>query len=236
MIIRVGLENETEGRSLAWALDFPGSFAYGPDESTALLGIPQAMLRYESWVAAHTADSWIQLGDFDIRLVDTWQVYNIDANYREIADGYEVNAWFKDDWRPLSDEEISRGLKILSWCRMDLLAVVHNLSNQDLDAEYPHERWSIRGILNHVANAEWWYLDRLELTHESRQNLPDDVFTRLEFVRKETNQVLPGLVGSDQVIGKQGEFWSPRKLIRRVIWHELDHVDHIGKLTGLKGL
>ena len=140
MIIRVGLENETEGRSLAWALDFPGSFAYGPDESTALLGIPQAMLRYESWVAAHTADSWIQLGDFDIRLVDTWQVYNIDANYREIADGYEVNAWFKDDWRPLSDEEISRGLKILSWCRMDLLAVVHNLSNQDLDAEYPHER------------------------------------------------------------------------------------------------
>ena len=31
MQIRVGLENNIEGRSLAWVLDHPGCFAYGKD-------------------------------------------------------------------------------------------------------------------------------------------------------------------------------------------------------------
>ena len=44
-------------------------------------------------------------------------------------------------------------------------------------------------------------------------------------------EVLPTLVGSRQVIGVEGEFWSPRKLLRRAVWHELDHVEHISKLV-----
>ena len=27
-----------------------------------------------------------------------------------------------------------------------------------------------------------------------------------------------------------GEIWSPRKLLRRALWHELDHIGHIYKL------
>ena len=168
MIIRVGLENGIEGRSLAWALDFPGSFAYGLDASTALLMFPQAMLSYKSWISRHTSSPWFRLGDFDVRLVDTWQVYYIDEKTYELVDesrdSYEVNAWFRDDWRPLNAEEIEHGLAILSWSRADLLTTVNGLSLQDLDATFPNERWSVRGILGHVAHAEWWYLERLGLT------------------------------------------------------------------------
>ncbi len=39
-----------------------------------------------------------------------------------------------------------------------------------------------------------------------------------------------------RVVEKQGEFWSPRKLLRRAIWHELDHVGHIANLTVLQRL
>ncbi len=236
MIIRVGLENGIEGRSLAWALDFPGSFAYGEDSSFALLKLPQALLRYETWMGRHTPNPWVRLGDFDIRLSETWKVYYLDETYQDASGGYEVNAWFHDDWRPLSKEEIDHGLAILSWSRADLLASVHRLSQQELDAHYPDQRWSIRGILKHIASAEWWYLNRLDLTAKPRQDLPEDVFTRLDLVRDETNKILPGLARIERVRGKQGEFWSPRKLLRRAIWHELDHIDHIGKLTGLKGL
>ena len=28
----------------------------------------------------------------------------------------------------------------------------------------------------------------------------------------------------------EGEFWSPRKLLRRAVWHERDHTVHIRKL------
>ena len=41
---------------------------------------------------------------------------------------------------------------------------------------------------------------------------------------------LPKLTGVAQVLGSEGEFWSPRKVLRRALWHELDHLDHIKKL------
>ena len=162
MIIRVGLENGIEGRSLAWALDYPGCFAYGDDGSAALLKIPQALLWHADWMQQHTPTPWASFGDFDIRMVETWQVYAINDGYEVAQEGYEVNAWFRDDWRPLNPIEIDHGRQLLAWSRADLLASVSSLSSETLDARYPEERWSLRGILGHVANAEWWYLDRLE--------------------------------------------------------------------------
>jgi hypothetical protein len=229
MIIRIGLENGTEGRSQAWALDFPGCFAYGEDGPTALLQVPEALLKHEAWIAGHTQQPWVTLGDFDIRLVETWQVYYINKAYEEAADGYEVNAWFRDDWRPLTGLEIQRGLEMLSWSRADLLQCVAGLDAETLDRRYPGERWSIRGILRHVGGAEWWYLHRLGLT-AGQADLPEEAFARLDVARKRLVEVLPGLAGAVQVLGIDGEIWSPRKLLRRALWHELDHIGHIYKL------
>ena len=38
----MGVENNIEGRSLAWALEHPGCFAYGPDGEAALEALPAA--------------------------------------------------------------------------------------------------------------------------------------------------------------------------------------------------
>jgi hypothetical protein len=50
MLIRIGIENNIEGRTLAWALDYPGCFAYGMDEAEALINLPKALLDYEHWI------------------------------------------------------------------------------------------------------------------------------------------------------------------------------------------
>ena len=65
-----------------------------------------------------------------------------------------------------------------------------------------------------------------------RAALPEDVLERLAAVRARLLHVLPDLEGLDLVVGRNGEFWSPRKLIRRALWHERDHTDHILKLRG----
>ncbi len=36
--------------------------------------------------------------------------------------------------------------------------------------------------------------------------------------------------GVNQVAGLDGELWSPRKVLRRTLWHERDHTGHIRKL------
>ncbi|MGB9800384.1 MAG: DinB family protein [Thermanaerothrix sp.] len=235
MILYVGVENGMERRSLAWALEHPGCFAYGHDATEALIAIVPAYVAYAAWVNRHAQPSWLpEGGDVDVRLVEVWEVYHLNDRYeRTTSDGYEVNAWFQRDWKPLTRLEVRRGMQMLAWNRADLLALVQGLDATTLDHTYPGERWSIRGILEHVAGAEWWYLDRLGLAGIPRAALPANVFERLTIVRQRLEAVLPQLEGEERVIGRQGELWSPRKLLRRALWHERDHYDHIRRLLGL---
>jgi len=231
----IGLENGTEGRSQAWVLGHPGCYAYGADGSEALAAVPRAIQDYREWIAAHSSESWLpgtnseRSEQSEYRLEETWECYSINSDYELVQDGYEVNAWFRHDWIPLSAEDIQRGLLLLRWGREDLLKMVSNLPMDILERAYPKERWSISGILKHVGGAEWWYLDRLGLSF-ARENVPEDHFDRLKKVRERLVEILPGLAGSKQVIGVSGEFWSPRKLLRRAVWHEYDHIAHIRKL------
>ena len=217
---------------MAWMLDFPGCFAYGKDGPEAILNVPRAVLAYQEWMACHTDQSWLaDLGDFDVRLVETFDCYDINDAFERVPSGtgYEVNAFFLDDWKPLSEEDVRRGLLLLEWGRGDLLAAFAGLTSEQLNQERPGERWPINGILNHVGGAEWWYMDNLGLAGMERAQLSKVPTERLSSVRARLRQVLPGLVRSNLVLGKEGEIWSPRKLLRRAIWHERVHTLQIAR-------
>lgn len=235
MRIRIGVESNFDGHSIAWALDFPGCAAHGADDSEAILRLPQRLVFYSNRIAARVEDPWWQVGDFDLRVVETFEGYNINQDYETVAAGapesYEVNAFFRDDWRPLQAEEVHHGLAMLRWNREDLLRLVSGLDDAAPDRPVAGERWSVRGILRHIGGAEWWYLDRLGLGMLRREELPGDAMERLAFSRERLERVLPELVGrADLVRGREGEIWSPRKLLRRAIWHEMDHIEHIIRL------
>jgi len=232
MIFQIGLENGDEGRSQAWVLGYPGCFAYGADGNLAIAAAPQAIREYAAWIVAHCGEEWLVLDDLAVRLDETYQVFNIDPNYDLVEQGYTVNAFFRHDWKPLQPFEIDGGLKVLSWSRSDLIETVSSLSSETMLRLHPGERWNILGVVRHVAGAEWWYLDRLGLAFP-REHLREDPFERLGQVRERLAEVLPALSGSKQVIGVDGELWSPRKLLRRAAWHERDHVQHIRKLIEL---
>jgi hypothetical protein len=231
MRIHIGVEQYPGGRSIAWVYDYPGCFAAGADSAEAILRSPQALLKYKEWIDSHIADSWMKdLGDFDIHLEEAFEVYFIDDHYNLASEGTEINAWFRHDWQFLTDEDIRRGQLVLQWSRADLLELVAHLTPAQLDQRFEGERWSILGVLKHVANAEHWYLDRLSLTQTEKTILPADAFERMLVVRGQMNRVLPALVNVNTVRGVEGEIWSPRKLLRRAAWHEIDHIDHIFKL------
>jgi hypothetical protein len=141
---------------------------------------------------------------------------------------YVVNAFFATDATALGRADVTLALRLLAWQRTDLLAATDGLTPQDLRRTAPNE-WSIERVLTHVANAEWWYLDRLDLACP-RDQLPDDVWARLIMVRNRLRGVLPQLAGVEQIVSRSGELWSPRKLVRRALWHERDHTGHLLRL------
>ncbi len=230
MDIRVGLENNFEGRSLAWVLGHPGCFAYGQAPDAALAAVPDAVHEYAGWIKAHGGD-WLRPESVELTVEEIWEVYSIDKGYELSETGYEVNAWFRYDWVPLGERDIEHGLHLLAWSREDLLAAVSGLVDEQMHARLPGERWDIAGILRHVGGAEWWYLDRLGLSMP-RRDLPEAPFERLAGVRARLLGLLPTLAGLPRVVGIDGELWSPRKLLRRAVWHERDHTSHILKLRG----
>jgi hypothetical protein len=230
MQVRIGLENQIEGRSLAWVLDFPGCFAYGKDGTEAILRTPQALLTFREWVGEKTVNSWLEdLEDFDIALTEIFECYTI----KNEKDDYEVNAWFNDDVRALSSVEVERGLAMLDWSRADLESLLATLSRDQLDQKFTDERWSIEGVVRHVANANWWYLDRLGLAGIDLSKASSNSVERMSQVQDELQRVLPTLVNTSLMKIVGGETWSPRKVLRRAIWHMRDHYFHIERLLTL---
>lgn len=234
MIFQVGIENGNEGRSIAWALEHPGCFAYGLNGSAATLNLESALLKYSTWIMHHELKPWLNVAEneMDFAINGTWEVYYIDDNddkVSEIDNGYAIDSFFPYDWKSLTSDEISHGLEMLQWSRDDLLNAVQGLSQEKLNATHQGERWNINGILGHVGGAEWWYLSRLGLAFP-REQVPEEPLPRLNLVRQHFRSALRKLEGVKQVIGVDGEFWSPRKLLRRALWHERDHTEHIAKL------
>ena len=231
-LIKVGVENHYENRSLAWVLDYPGCFAYGSNETEALVRVPQALIAYKSWLEGYTEDSWLQdLADFDIRLVEVFECHILNEQYEPAKEGMEVNSWFHHDWLPLNQDEINKGLSVLAWAHQDLYELTAGLTAEQLDRTYEGERWPIRGILLHVADAELYYLDRLSLTPYGHNDLVTmNIWDSLQFTLKQNRDLLMNMAGVNDVRGREGEFWSPRKIIRRACWHALDHCQHIHRL------
>lgn len=233
MLIRIGIDNNIEGRTLAWALDYPGCFAYGADEAEALIRLLQALIGYEIWVKDHTPNPWLDFSNLDLRVVETFNTFNLNDDYQLVPDGegYEINAWFIDDWRPLSAQEIETALTIFHWQREELLAGLSTLDPQILEKDRPGQRWNIWGIVKHIANAELWYLLRLDLTRLDRQDLSADPIERLSQTGDLIDAIFPTLVGKVKVAGIDGEIWSYRKIVRRTLWHQRDHIEHIKALA-----
>jgi len=233
MQIRIGLENNVEGRSLAWVLDYPGCFEYGADEAEALIRLPRAMIEYEKWIKDHTSEPWVDFTNMDMRVVERFETFRMGEDYQPApaGEGYEINAWFLDDWHPLTDEEIDHALDIFKWQREELLAGLTTLDPEILEKEYPGQRWSILGIAKHIANAELWYLSRLDLTSLAYKDLKPEPKARLKQTSEQIMQIFPKFTGEVRVEGIEGEFWSFRKIVRRTLWHQRDHIEHIKELA-----
>jgi hypothetical protein len=233
MVFRVGIENNNEGvRSIAWVLEHPGCFVYGTDQAEAMENLPSAIRAYADWIASH-GTSWLETAQIETSIEGVWTAYCIDKSFERLP-GYrfednEINAWFQHDWKPLTAADIQRGQTLLSWTRQDLQHVLHPLTETQWAHKAEGERRDVAGIVKHIADAEWWYVDRLGLAFP-RKELPAEPLERLERSRAQFNQVLATLDNVDKVVGKDGEIWSPRKMLRRAVWHERDHTEHIRKL------
>jgi hypothetical protein len=145
---------------------------------------------------------------------------------------YEVNAFFKDDQRPLSEAEVSQALQVIGWQQDELLAGIEFVGEEQLNRVETGQRWSIMGILRQLANAEVRYLQNFGV--ETSQIPRDtDPISAINQSFEAVIEALSDLAGDSRVVDFAQESWSARKLVRRLLWLRRDHIDQVRQLFGI---
>lgn len=203
--IGVGIEDIEPDHWVAWVFGVPGCFSAARREPDALAEV----------VGAYTGDT----GDrrqVIVEVRERWRVSPADDD-----PDFLVNACFDDDRRPLSSEDVRDGVARLEANRRRLTAILGGSVPDDAD---------IMSIISHMATAERWYLAQFGLALAWPPAVVDPL-ERLRWVRGLLLAALPTLVSCEDVVGHP-EAWTPRKLLRRSIWHERDHTAQIERLLG----
>ena len=207
--ISVGLEEGRDGAVLVHALAPAGCVAGGASRDEALAAFEVELME---WL-----DEMVGLGrlrpepDAELEIaVDEW--IRTDT---EVAGGESV-VCFDADLRPLGSAEIEEELHRLGDLRSLLLDRVRRLREPDLDRE-TGGGWTLRQALDELARAQWWTLSRLGSSPLA--DVPGRTLARLDtamaLVVQQFTRDVPQ--DPDRRVELDGEEWTPRKVLRRLL-------------------
>jgi predicted RNase H-like HicB family nuclease len=226
MHYRVAVEDMEPDHWIAWVVDLLGCYSSAKTSAEAIAQAPASISRYFSWISEYDHTLTVPQEPIDIQIAETFLSF---PSKRDPE--YIVNAFFEDDRRPLSYWDVVIAQDLLGWSREALLRLVQAMDEQRLYQPIPGEiRGSIAGILEHIAGAENWYFEKLDLALD-RPRLSSSLLEKLAQVRRNAKEQLWKLIGETRIAENYDEMWSARKVLRRTLWHERDHTQQIEHLS-----
>jgi predicted RNase H-like HicB family nuclease/uncharacterized damage-inducible protein DinB len=194
-----------EGGPLAHVPELPGCAARAKTVDAVKDAIRQAARAYLAFLHAQ--------GERD--LPD-----DFDLEFEEVKD-YTL----PPDYVPPTPEELARARRWLEASRQAVLAELANLPAEAWDWKPTDNDWPLRAITSHMGTADLWYTDRLM----EPERAPLD---RLQVTRRAALDRLDALQSEHlgRVTTFDGEDWTPRKVVRRMLEHEQEHLAQIRDL------
>ncbi len=231
--LRVWLERDYDGGQWgAWLLDLPGAFSWAPSRALALSQSPSTLGWFRDWLARHGEQS-------DLPAVGS--VEEVEAAAATVVDGYERNATFAMDRRPVTADELEAAIRRLDHARHDLAGVATAVRAREA-ASGALETASDAGertpdeVLRHLAGAEVWLGSRLDpaarFDGPPRDGEPD---AYLEATRAWAIANLRRLHAADPGASRtdgKGESWTLAKVVRRYVYHSIDHLRELDRRLG----
>ncbi|MBN1955872.1 MAG: DinB family protein [Anaerolineae bacterium] len=234
----VYLESDPAGTTMAHVLDLPGCTVRANSRAAALEQVPAAIRAYHAWLGRHgetvPEDEAIELA-----------IAGEHTAYGPFTPG-DAAALFPPDEAPLTDADLERYARLLTYSRADLLALAGAFPDDLLDWQPAPDAWCLRRILRHIGNAEEWYVSRLV----PPETLPpewehDEELPLYEFLEMERRTALARLA---QLTAEErravvypthwtthpDEAWTARKALRRFLEHALEHTGQVRQVLAAR--
>jgi predicted RNase H-like HicB family nuclease len=202
------------GSYLASVGEVPGCVARGSTKEEAAANARRAFSEYVALLEKYgvSAEHWKGLDPASFAVRD-----------------FTAEEWLDDDFRPLEEHELRDFLHHMEGSRAALLALVRELSPDDMERRPAKDVWSVREALEHIMTAETTFLARLEKWPESLgalQAVHRMAFQRFSILEPEDTNV------DHRIFGQR---WSTRRVMRRILEHEYEHLEHIKEILAALG-
>lgn len=209
----------------AHVAELPGCHLHAINESDALARLPETIDRHRAWRERHSLP---RIGDEGAPLIIRQSVHG-PRPWRITG----ASALFAIDRRLLTDHEFDAHLRLLACARSDLLRAAHAIPRGAFDDLIPGEDRTVREILVHVADTEEWLISRLgrriRVTEADPLRRAVDVRARalehlMRYDREDRDLIF---IPTERTSEDPEEMWTLRKSLRKLIEHELDHLEDL---------
>jgi predicted RNase H-like HicB family nuclease/uncharacterized damage-inducible protein DinB len=138
-------------------------------------------------------------------------------------------ATFLTDYDTLRPNEMETLFRWLAISRQELMGLVKDLPEDVWDWKLDDGTPSVREILCHMAETDLWYTDRLK-------KWPEAPLFRLAAARGVALERLRALTEAERagITTYDGQEWTPRKIMRRMLEHERECIDQIRELLAAR--
>ncbi|MCX6648265.1 MAG: DinB family protein [Candidatus Bathyarchaeota archaeon] len=227
----------------AHLVGLPGCFTRGASRGEALAALPGAVGARLAWLGARGIGCTERSG---------LEVVEEQAGIPELGESGGAVALFRSDLEPVDGAVLGEALGLMALSRGELLGVVGGLTEGELDAEPVPGKRTVRRDVGHIVNAEEWYVSRLGRRYqgvyegglrEAKGRRRLSAVERLMVTRPPMIAALEAALGD----GRQwpftrraytkypGEQWTLRKVLRRFLEHEREHLGTINRTLGALG-
>jgi predicted RNase H-like HicB family nuclease len=133
---------------------------------------------------------------------------------------------FLTDYDALHSNEMETLFRWMAISRQQLMDLVKSLPEDAWNWKPGDDTPSIRDILCHMAESDLWYTDRLK-------QWPEAPLFRLAATRGVALERLRALGEAElgRVTIHEGDEWTPRKVMRRMLEHEREHIAQLRQLV-----
>jgi predicted RNase H-like HicB family nuclease len=159
--------------------------------------------------------------------IEHWK--DLDPSTFEVRD-LPADRVVPEDVGRMEEHELRDFLHQFEASRAALLSLVRDISAEELERKPTETMWSVREALEHVMLTEASLLSRLE-------KWPADPYNTLQAVHRMAFQrftvMEPPDTDLDHVV--MGRRWTTRKVMRRILEHEFEHLGHIKEIVDALG-
>jgi hypothetical protein len=218
-VIHAGIDRGFDRGAAAWALDLHGCVSTGASEADAIDRLPDRVDAFVAWLAASGEQA--EPPGPTVQVVERCDSYLLD-------DGYEVNATFEADRLRVVRSEAEVTLRWLEHAHRRLDLAISAVGTRPLSGEGRTRE----ELLGHVVRAERWLATRVDPDQATIAFPPEDppIERQLDanraFVRDHVLRALRG-DGIRARVDSKGEGWTARKILRRLVYHVLDHAEEL---------